>query len=258
MTTPTGQVGALTLPVPVASPTTAKLTDPVVEAILDYLAWSLNTDLSMRLAQLTGTSTTAVPTANRFTFDPFEPRGHSVRRPVPALFVWWDGTSTPYPFSQLHNGRQRTISVMYIFDELPALAEMDRRSGLMAAVEASVVKALDRRHHPSYSYNSMPLGTPIDESVGDAHQWDVAYLGGQGIQRVGIDDTSTTPALDRPSGRHYPAFVALLRVRELVQPVQPSAPDGELHDSLFTIKNDGVTIMERVLEAPDGQGAPEV
>ena len=87
--TETSQVGPLTLPIQ-AGATNAKLEDPVVEVLLDYLAWSLNNDLSAKLAQLTGTSSVAVPTANVFTFDPFEPRGHSVKRPVPSLFVWWD------------------------------------------------------------------------------------------------------------------------------------------------------------------------
>ena len=252
----TSDVGPLELPHP-AGVLKAKLEDPIIETLIDFIAFYLNNDISPKLALLPGTSSVAVPSANKFTFDPLEPRGQRVRRPVPSLFLWWDGNSTRWQYSQLQGGRIRNLNLLYIFDELPALAEMDRRSGLMNAVAASIEKAAEREYHPLYAPNGKPLGTEMSNSIGDLAMWEWSYLGGRGVQRIGIDDQGRGTDIARPAGRHYPGFAAQLMVRELIQPPQPVDPAGVTQDSLMTIENDGVEIMQRVLDAPDGEEAPE-
>lgn len=250
----TSAVGALTLPVP-AGVENAKFDDPALEAILDFLAWSLNNDLSAKLAKLVATSDTAVPSGDTYSFDPWAPRGHKVHRPAPSLFLWWDGNSTPWQPTQLQRGTIRQLKALFIFDERADLAETVRRSGMFAAVDKCFAKASDRGYHPSYSYNSKPVGTPVENSVGELNSWDWKYLGGQGVQRIGIDDPNRANVGHRKAGRHYPGFAALFELRELVLPTQPQDPDDVTTDAPFTLTHDGVAVLDHTLEPPDGDEA---
>jgi hypothetical protein len=261
MTTQTSDVGATLLPL-AAGDVGDALSDPIVDAILDFVAWYLNNDLNAKLAKLNGTSEVAVPTQNRFAFDPTEPQGIKSSFKLPALFVWWDGLAQKMPFSQLQDRRVRSIELLYIFQELPATAALELRSGLFAAVDASIAKAAERGYHPSYSYNSKTAGTRLDASIGDYGSWCWDYIGGQGIKRIGLGDSNTTnfgsrnPST-RTAGKSHPAFAGRFRVEELIQPPQPEDPTNITRDSACAIDNDGVRILDRVLEAPDGQNAPD-
>ncbi len=256
MTTHTSDIGALTLPL-MAGVVGDKLEDPVVEAMLDFLGFYLNNDLNSKLANLRGTSSVASPADNRYSWDPSEPRGHKIKRPAPSLFVFWDGRSQVLPFSQLQRVRNRHVDALYVFDELPSDTALELRSGLFNAVDGVFAKAADRNYHPLYSYNNTTLGTRLDESIGDLGHWEWTYVGGQGIRRVGIGDTNVSNLGARTAGRHYPGFAGRFLVRELIQPTQPEDPANVLRDSPMTINNDGVEILDRTLEAPDGADAPD-
>lgn len=254
MLSTTSPVGALTLPLP-AGASQAQLADPVVEALLDFLAWTLCHDLDAKLGQLLATGATAVPAANRYSYDPFEARGDRVRRRVPSLFVWWDGQSQPWRPTQLQRGRQREVKALYIFQEHPGHAEMARRSGMFAAVDASWAKAADLGGHPSYSYGGKPAGTLLENSVGDWGSWDWEYLGGRGVQRVGIDDPNTDQLGVHVSGQHFPAFAAVFSVREVIVSSQPVDPTNVTTDSPFATTEGGAPMLDRTLEPTDGQDA---
>lgn len=230
MPSATSLVGALTLPV-AAGTAQQRIADPVLDALLDFLAWSLGTDLSARLAQLTGTGATAVPTANRYAHDPQHPRGRSIRFQLPALFMWWGGQSTIAPYSTLRTRRERELSALYIFDELPGTDETVRREGLFAAADACFAKAAQGNGHPSYGYGSAAAGTPLTQSVGGIGSWAWRYIGGATVQRIGIDDASTgNVRRGAASGRDFPAFAARFLVHELVAGPTLADPGDVLSD----------------------------
>ncbi len=254
----TSPVGALTLPVP-AGDSQAQFSDPVVAALLDFLAWSLNNDLSAKLAQLTALEAVAVEESspdNRYPFDPFDERGHFTVRPVPSLYMWWPGQSTVWRPNMTQQARVRDIHALYVANEHSATAEMIRRVGLMSAVDASWHKAAQRGAHPSYSYNSKPAGTPLEDSTGEYASWDWEYIGGQAIRRVNVDDPTTAHVAGRGMGRSLPGFAAVFRVRELVLAPILTDPDDVTTDSTIALTHNGLDIdYDRVLEAPDGDEA---
>ena len=258
----TSAVGAQTLPVPAATLATDAFADPVVDALLDFLAWSLNNDLNTRLAQLPGTSIYAVPNGTlpagkdfRYAYNPHDRRAPHARLWVPALHVWWDGTSTPWRPGQLQRGIERNINVLYLFDELPGSDPFVMRAGLFTAVDESFAKAAERGGHPSYSYNSKPAGTALDDSTGPFCMWEWEYLGGKGLPRIGIDDPNTSNFGPTVAGKTVPGFAALVRVREIIQPPQPEDPGDVLTDGTVTILQGDLEIMDRTFEPDDGSGA---
>lgn len=254
----TSPVGALTLPVP-AGDSQEQFTDPVVAALLDFLAWSLTNDLDSKLANLTATDAAALSISapdNRYPFDPFHPRGHHIKRNIPALYVWWPGDSTVWRPNMTQLGRARDIHALYVVQEMPQYDEMERRVGLMSAVDASWLKAANRGAHPSYSYNSKPNGTPLEDSTGEYSSWEWEYIGGQAIRRVNVDDPNTAHVGGRAQGQSLPGFAAMFRVRELVLFPIMTDPDDVTTDSTFSATHNGADIdFDRVLEAPDGDEA---
>jgi hypothetical protein len=255
MTTQTSDVGPLLMPLP-AGDVGDKIADTTVEALLDFLAWSLNTELSTKLGNVNGTSNVAVPTNNRYAWDPLEPV-NKIKFNVPALFVWWDGKSTHSYYSILQAMRTREIQALYIFQELPGRDAMAHRSGLFNSVDAAFFRAADRESHPSYSYNSAPLGTELSNSVGDLGSWGWDYVGGQGVNRIKIGEQPrplNNPIEGRQNrvGRDYPGFAAKFLIHELVQTTQPEDPENVTRDSVIQILNDGVEILDRTLTGTDG------
>lgn len=257
MPTPDGVVGALQLPV-AAGTSKQKLNDPMVDALLDYAAFYIKWAIDSRLANLTGTSADAVPTANRHTFDPLEPRGIEVKLPKPALFVWWGGRSTWSEQTQLYAIRTRLIEMMYVFDELPHKAEMVRRSGLMNAVDAAMFQMAARQQRNDFATGSSPNGTWINTTLGDPNILSWEWEGGM-MGRFGIDEGPRAERRRaRTSGRDWPALKGRWRVEERVALQTLVIPDDLNTDATVTINgSDGETtetveIMQRVLPAPDG------
>lgn len=247
-------VGALTLPVAAGS-AQERLADPILDALLDFAAWTIGTALDARLANLTGTSAVAVPATNRFAFNPVDPRGINVHLPVPALFCWWDGASAVVQHSLVRLRRERTLRLLYVFDELPHTDQLVLRAGLFAACDAALAQAASRGRHPSYSYGGRPAGTPLIQSVGAVGSWAWGYAGGQAVERFAIDNAERTGGRKRVFGRDWPAFAASFVVHErvddwsLVDPtdVWPQvthtiqASDGEQGEDAGTVE-----IMQRI------------
>lgn len=250
MPTDAGYVGPLDLPLS-AGGSGGEIDDPAVSALLDLLAFVTKDALDARLANVDGAPTDACPVANRFPYDPFDPRANHVRRPVPGLFVWWDGRDETVRLSQLHYQRARNLRAMYIFPELPSTASLDNRRGLFNAVSAAWVKAAAVDGHISWSYNGKPAGTPLSASWGPVtFGWEC--LGEGELVRIGIDDANTRPTGRHPSGRDYPAYIRMFRFLEDVEPRKMVTPDDLNGDHDVAIYNDGDHILDRILGAPDG------
>jgi len=253
MPSTTSPVGALTLPVPVGA-ANSKLSDPFVDGLLDYLAFFIKNSLDAKLATLIGTPADAVPTTNRFTYDPDEPQGQFVKLPTPALFVWWTGESEVRSLSMHFDFLIRQIHALYVFEELPREVEMAKRAGLLHAVNATFAKAAERQRHPSYGYNSFPVGTPLFGSLGvDPDTVAFRYLGGK-PERFGIDNDKR--GRRDQAGRTYPAIRGRFEVHERVEQDTMEVGDA-LGDVELTINATGgeappAEHMVRYLPAPDG------
>lgn len=257
MPSESGYVGGLQLPVP-AGTLKQYFGDPAVDALLDFAAYYIKWALDAKLAQLTGTSSDAVPVANRFSFDPLEARGHVKKLPHPALFVYWDGKSTAEQQTIFYKVRQRTVSFMYVFDELPHFDEMQRRAGLFNAVDAAMHQMTVRQVHQSYGYGTSPDGMWLNSSIATQNFLSWEWLGST-PGRFGIDEG---PRAERRaakrSGRDWPALKGAWKVEERVGLRTLEDPTDLLTDTPMTIYgSDGESaetteIMERILPAPDG------
>jgi len=253
MPTDTSRVGPQTLPLD-GDASITQLDDPIVSALLSLLAHVTKATLDPRLANIPSAPADACPVANRFAFDPFDPRANHVRRPVPSLFVWWDGKSTPWNHTILIKGRIRRIRAMYIYPDLPSQDSLDDRRGLFSTVDAAWAKASERGGHPTWSFNGKPTGTRLEHSWGYPQRLDWEWIGGQEVRRVGID--ARTPEQLKKSGRDYPGFVALFQVREEIEGRQPVDPDDVTRESTVALWEDDVPILERYFGGPDGSEDP--
>jgi len=254
---PDGYVGGTQLPVP-AGAAGDKFTDPLVEALLDFSAYYIKWAVDAKLAKLTGTPSDSVPAANRFTFNPLEPRGHAKTLPRPALFVWWEGDSQWTQQTMLYAVRSRDVNFMYVFDELPGFDEMDRRSGLMSAVDAAMFQMSVRQVVNAYSYGTAPAGAWINTVLADPTMiewdWKGAHPG-----RFGIDEgPHAERRAAKRSGRDWPALMGGWRVDERVALRTLSDPTDVMPDITVTINgSDGEstnteTLIQGILTAPDG------
>lgn len=258
----TTTVGPLTLPI-AAGAVGSSLDDHVVLCALDYLAHWLNQYLNAKLAQQTGTSFEAVPSGNKFPWDPSTyfvlGDNDGDTNPFPALYAWWEGRSQVVPerTSLLYDARARDIQIAYVFDELVAPGGLRSRNGLLNAVDATFHRALDRMAHPTFGYNGDPVGTPIWRSLSLA---ELRYLGstqGRFEQQVPTSNPAPGGPGEGSVVRGFPMLRASLRVVETVNLDTTSEAD-EFADALFTISgSDGESketteIMQRYLLSPDG------
>ena len=251
-------VGALALPMAAASGADAD--DPVVVGLLDYIGWTLKDALDTRLAQWsTFLPDDACPTANRFDWNPLEPQGHQVKLPIPALWAWWDGRDQQREHTIVYRKRTRQIRAMYLFPELPARVELQRRAGLLNAASSALHRAAAWRAHPSYSYGSDPDGKPLYSSLADLGLLSIELLGCEQI-RFGLDDgTPRIPAPEtRQSGRDWPGLIAIYNIEEVIGPRTLVDPDDLNRDHTVTIygsdgeSDDTVEILQGIVGAPDG------
>jgi len=254
----TSTVGALTLPVPAAAAAGDKLEDPFIEALLDFAAFYIKDALDTRLAQIlpAGSITDACPVANRFSWDPLEPRGVDKKMPLPALFIWWNGDSRRVPYTQLYNYRVRMLDILYVYEERPTRASLKERRGWSNVVDAALHKMSQREAHQNYTPPGGAPGMPVYQALGPLTESQWWYNGGR-PGRFGIDEG---PLAERRaakrSGRDWPAVKGTFEVWEKVSGRTLEDPADVLHDGLFAIRgaNEGepVDIMQRVLPAPDG------
>ena len=251
-------VGALDLPIAAGS-VGEKVSDPLIDAILDFASFYIKDVLDDKLKNIlpSGMMVDAVPTENRFDFNPTEPQGIQIKLPVPALFVWWEGKSRVHEQTVIYCYQQRPIEIMYVFPELPQLTELKRRSGLLSSVDAAMHKMSKRQLHSSYAYNEKPAGMGISQAIApiDVVSW--SYVGGV-PGRFGIGEgVGAERRVKKNSGRDYPALRGQFNVYERVQQMTMEDPADVLHDSNFAINGAGegstpTVIMNRTLTAPDG------
>lgn len=236
----------------------SSLEDPVALGFVDYFAHWLNTSLNAQLAVMTGHSAQAVPTANRFGYDPM---GIWVRNGTPALYVWWK-SDRPIAHSTLKDGRVSTYGVMYLGDEVVAPAGSQHYAGLAPHVRRVLNLAADRGFHPTYSYNGNDAGTPLFLSLGIA-KWGFARL--EAGVMAPIPNVSSAPGGPGEGGilRYFPAVVADMDVVEVVGQAIPRDPDNVLVNATLDIRTneagdvtDTVQMMERYLPHPDGSEQP--
>ena len=253
-------VGPLTLPVPETGPRT-RITDPTVDALLDYLAFWIKNSLDAKLPELSGTGVDAVPVANRFPFDPTEDRGFMIKLPVPALFVWWMGTSRIVQRTMVFDYRVRTLRAMYVFEELPSLESMRLRTGLLADVDAAFAKAGERLGHPEYGYAPAAAGTLLPEAIASFDRFSLSYMGGTpGRTEYYAPSASggVRRKVEQAGAFQFPALRGDFEVWERIDQDSLVDPDDALGDTLLTINaSDGESanvteIMQRWLPSPDG------
>lgn len=165
MTTVASTVGPLTLPIP-AGAANSPIADPLIDGLLEYLAFWIKWALDAKLANLQGPDTVAVsdacPEANRFGFNP---AGWWVRVMTetrqPALFVWHQRSSRTKQ-TMVYDMRERQIGVMYAFPEFLGPRAYPTRSGLIQAVDAVIRKAFERGAHPGYQNDMQFVDTIAD------------------------------------------------------------------------------------------------
>lgn len=261
MPTNKSTVGGLTLPVPEGTLNTA-LEDPTVLGLLDFLAHWLKYGLDEKLANMQGTSATAIPVNATYPYDPDSIFVRTVQQ-LPALYVWPHDEYTR-PHTILKNRRERTIKAAYIFNELVAPSGLRARHGLMGAVGAVFVRAARWGRHRTYGYDTDPDGTPIARSVG-IMDWRHRYTQYGMMWRVpgtteGVPERVGTGG-DGSIQRGYPTVKAEFIVNELINNDSlidlPEYPNDVMPDATLSIETgdttqDTVEIMQRVLPAEDG------
>lgn len=258
MPSETSAVGGLTLPIP-AGVAGARLTDPVLDMVLDFAAWYIKNALDARLAMLlpAGDIVDACPTANRFRFDPTDPQGVKVLMPLPSLFVYWEGLSKGVPFTTMHTYRVRELQVLYCYEELPSQASKVERIGWANAVDAAWHKMSERQAHSSYTPSGGAVGMTPSQALAALGVVDWRYLGGE-QGRFGIDEgPHAARRAKRTSGRDWPSVRGKFEVWERIEPMTMEDPTDVLGDGLVTFNvgcesDETVPLMERVLDAPDG------
>lgn len=241
----TSYLGAAELPVPAGVVGTA-FADPMVSALLDFLGHCIKAAVDTRLNQIrTGDAAIldACPEANRHDYDP---RQSFVRKPTPALYIWWGGRSKNVEHSTIRNRRERDLNLLYV---CPPVLYPDGGpvfAGLPGAVDAAILEGSDRGYHPTYGYQGDPAGTVLVRSLAPAGTLGWEYTGGQ----IGILEPIPRKRRNADPNHQEDAFPALqgtLRVYELR--TDSLADVEELGDGQITISSDGVPYFTRVLRA---------
>lgn len=238
MPTTTSLVGATTLPVP-AGALNAHLSDPLVTGLLDFLGFALKDALDAKLAQMQGTSADACPTANRYDYDP---GSVWVRNPVPALYVWWSGQSATVRETLLYSRRERTLGVMWVFDEIQYQDGAMARAGLCSIAAAAMERALDRGYHPAYGYGAAVAGTPLAYSLGPIGTiaFESAGMAAGQLAPVPVSDPRPGGGGEGARVNFYPAVQGKIAVSERFGGFIPSDPDdvyGEARVDISTNEN---------------------
>jgi hypothetical protein len=259
MPSATSPVGTIEIPL-AAGASGATAADPIVDGVIDYVAWVLNSALNARLANWPsygGKFSQAVPTANRFAWNPLEPQGHMAKLPVPGLWIWWHGRDTHGEHTLLQRKRTRDLRMLWVIPERPALSELERRAGLLSIASAALHRAGHWQRHPSYSYGSSAAGTPLYQTLADIGLLWFELLGCETLRfGIGAGQPGVPVPKERKPGRDYPALAAVWRIEELVGAKVMQNPDDLNRDHQVTIEaTDGdepVEIMQGIVGAPDG------
>jgi hypothetical protein len=267
MPTSAMRVGALELPLAPGTSNSA-IDDPLVSGVLAYMAFCLKERLDAKLANLNGTSADALPTTNRFPWDPegYFVRGHQdgAISPFPALYVWRRGKSVREELSLVVEARRQVLGVLYVFEELVLPGALEDRYGLRSAVDAVFHDAIANGEHPGYGHNGAPLGTPLKTSLQLAG-WGLQYEGGEEGLMAAVPGQSQ--ALGRGSEGHalhaYPTLMGTLVAWEKIGQREPRDPQDVTPGLTATISIPGagnlpdpLQLFQRVLASPDGSEQP--
>lgn len=260
MPTATSTVGPLDMPLP-AGATESAVDDPTLSGLARYLAFWLNLDLNTKLANLPGTSSTAVPVDNVFLWDPgkyfVRGRGDGASSPIPALYLWRMGRSQYARYSTVYDMRLSTIGLLWAFDELVLPGSFEDRYGLVGAADASLFRAVQLGYHPSYTPVGGRAGTHIAVALSlCAHG--VLYDGGEQGLLSPIPEATEARGVggDGPVLRAYPSLRGTFRVWERVNGYLPLATDAAPELAVTMGVTDGdpsapLPFFQRYLPGPD-------
>ena len=169
----------------------------------------------------------------------------------PGLWIWWDGRSTIYKHTQHRHYRRRELNLLYLFPELPLTSPLVVRRGLMSAVDACLTRSFNEQfgfRHATFSHNSSAVNAHICTTIATLDTLDIEFMGGRGVQRIGIDDRNTTALGTKASGRDYPGYAAMFAVHERADWIATPA-HNVTHGAV--LKSDGLEVAERYLPAPN-------
>lgn len=270
MPTYTSTVGPETLPLPVAG-TDSALRDETIVGLLDYLAFWLRTDLSDKLAEMGGPTTSAAiidacPAENLFpwdhggTFMRVHPSTGATTAPLPGMWAWEVSCEPADDYATLLHRSvfRREIRVHYVFPLVQIPDGFNARSGLMSSVGRAFMRAGHFGSHTSYGYDGAPAGEPIWRTLQwRAFQFVKCEPGRIAVMPSGAaQNTGGRPGNEGHVQRFYPALSSTWHVWERVEPKQAAYPDDAMQDGTFTILTgddvgDTTEILDRVLIGPD-------
>lgn len=201
-------VGAQSVPLEAGSLADAT-TDPTIELLLAYCRHWLRYALNDRLAVQTPTAADAVPEDRVFAWDP---QGTWMRTEIaaPSLYIWQEGKSAWSPTSSMvRSFLNRTLWLLWVFDEVQLPNGFAARRGLINAADAALHRAFYEMYHPTFAYGTHVAGRSLRALLtGDPADFNAEYLGGEagflspipgGSGRVG----------DSADGRIQRGFIAL-------------------------------------------------
>lgn len=274
MPSDSGLVGALQLPLAAGS-ANARFEDPLLDALLAFVAFVLNDSLNAKLAMHTGlkrgsTVCQAVPTGQTFPFDPTDPQAEKFRLDPPCLFMWWPDDSVLTAGTQAgtvhYDVRQRALRLLWMMPELPSTDQFKLRYAMFQAADAALCAASNRGFHRGFSHNNYPLGTPVAECVAPLGTVSWRYVGGRAT-RWGLNDRDPTSSdLAAECKRDWLCLAGSIAVTERVEHTTPQDPGDVAGELTMAIEGcseslDPIPIMDRYLDAPDGSeqedGDPE-
>lgn len=209
-------VGATPIPYPVGD-VGSHLVDHAVLVFLSYFGHWLSESLDDKLLDLKGskldneTPTAACPAANRF------PYSHEIvwpQNPRPALYLWWDGNAQTTPKTLSYDLRQRVLNFTWIYCQ-QRMPKSNARAGLLAAVDATIRRAVFRGSHPTWSYSDATTTYPVGMSAGRVagiHEWQIGQT--QTGRFAPVPDT--VGATEGPEQNYYPALMGTLMIWERI------------------------------------------
>lgn len=258
-------VGLVPLPTP-AGAQDAPFADATETALLDYCAFWIKWSLDQKIATMTFPGIDAgrdmVPAANRYTQ---APNSLLMARKLPALFLWWDGKSTKQRISTVKTCRERDFTLLYVFERLINIDQLNTYSGLTATIGAALSRAFDRLAHPAYALagSGFAPGTDIRimfnlrgvEYLGDQDGF-LKELPQQSSRTVATAANHSTSSAQGGIQKGYPSLSAKIRVWELIGQDSLSDPADATKDMKISINvgdpANPLPYMQRVLQQPDG------
>ena len=214
-------LGLLTIPVS-AGEALSTFQDKTVLGLMDFISWYIKYTVDDKLAVLPPTSSDAVPTANRF---PWDPSTTFVQNAFPAIYMWQAEAGQLEEDSTVYYKRSRKIGLFYVFNELVSPGGLMPRHGLIPAVDAAVHLAIATGRHPSYGYNGDTPGTPI---------WRSLSLRDVRLRGTKLESVASIPDVDARStagqGHVIRSYPALRGEIEVVERIYVGVQDADTAD----------------------------